>query len=191
VFGYALAATYPGDVAALGIVEMLLPGLGMLEEGMRPQADGRFLWHMGFQSVPEIPELLIRGHERAYIGWFFERHSYAPAAIAPEDVDAYARAIKQPGALTASLGVYRDCFETADQIATLAACSLRMPVFAYGGDASLGGVALASARLIAPDAVGGVIPRCGHWAPDEAPEFLAEKIRELAARTKRSPIDVR
>jgi pimeloyl-ACP methyl ester carboxylesterase len=177
VFAYALAASYPGDVAALGIVEMVLPGLGMLEEAMRPQPDGRFLWHIGFQSVPGIPELLIRGREREYIGWFFENHSHE--TLSAEDVDAYAAALERPGALTASLGVYRAYFETAEQVAGLAERPLEIPVVAYGGEASLGELALESARRVAPAARGGVIPRCGHWAPEEAPEFLANAIREV------------
>jgi pimeloyl-ACP methyl ester carboxylesterase len=180
VFAYALAASYPDDVAALGMVEMVLPGLGMLEEAMRPQANGRFLWHIGFQSVPDIPELLIAGREREYIAWFFENHSHAPGAIPAEDVNAYAAALERPGALTASLGVYRAYFQTAAQIAALAERPLEIAVVAYGGEASLGELALESARRVAPDARGGVIPLCGHWAPEEAPEFLAERIRELA-----------
>ncbi len=181
VFGYALAASHPGDVAALGIVEMVLPGLGMLEQAMQPQADGRFLWHLGFQSVPDIPELLIRGHERAYVTWFFENHSYDAGAIRAEDVDVYVAAIEQPGALGACLGVYRAYFETAEQVAALAEAPLQIPVLAHGGESSLAGLVLESARIVAPDAGGGVIPRCGHWAPEEAPDFVAEKVRELAA----------
>ena len=178
VFGYALAASHPGDVAALGIVEMILPGLGFLEDAMRPQADGRFLWHIGFQSVPDIPELLIRGSERAYLSWFFDNHSYDPSPI---DADVYVGAMQRPGALRAGLGVYRAYFETAEQVASLVETPLQIPVVAYGGEASLGELALESLRAAQPNADGGVIPRCGHWVPEEAPEFIAEKIRELAA----------
>jgi pimeloyl-ACP methyl ester carboxylesterase len=179
VFGYVLAASYPGDVAALAIVEMVLPGLGMLEEAMRPAPGGRFLWHIGFQSVPDIPELLIRGRERDYITWFFETHSHD--GISAQDVDVYVAAIERPDALSASLGVYRAYFESAEQVAALAAAPLEIPVTAYGGEASLAGLALESARLVAPGASGEVIPRCGHWAPEEAPEFVAGQIRALAA----------
>ena len=187
VFAYVLAATYPADVAALGIVEMLLPGIGMLEEAMQPRPDGNFLWHMGFQSVPDIPELLLRGNERPYLRWFFEHHAYDPSAISPADIDEYVGAIEQVGALRASLAVYRALFETAAQVAALAASPLAIPVIAYGGDASLGALALAGARVVAPGAEGGVIPRCGHWAPEErrrsSPNSCAELVEQ--SRTKR------
>ena len=32
---------------------------------MTPQPTGTFLWHMGFQSVPDLPELLIAALVRA------------------------------------------------------------------------------------------------------------------------------
>jgi pimeloyl-ACP methyl ester carboxylesterase len=179
VFGYVLAASYPGDVAALGIVEMALPGTGVLEELMRPCAGGEFLWHIGFQSVPDVPELLLRGNERAYLTWFFEHHAHAPDAIAAADRDVYLAAAEQAGALRAGLAVYQAYFETAAQVAALAQRPLDIPVLAYGGDASLGELALISARAVAPDARGGVIPLCGHWAPDEQPDVVAELIREL------------
>jgi len=181
VFAYALAASHPGTVRALGIVEMALPGLGMLEAGMVPRAGGAFLWHLGFHSVPDVPELVLHGNERAYIAWFFDHHAHDPAAIPEADRDRYAAALGAPGALRASLGVYRAYFETAAQITALAASPLTVPVVAYGGDASLGGLALESARLVAPDAQGGVIPGCGHWAPEEAPERVAAIVRELVA----------
>jgi pimeloyl-ACP methyl ester carboxylesterase len=180
VFAYVLAASQPGVVAALGIVEMVLPGIGMLEEAMQPRPGGRFLWHMGFQSVPDIPELLLRGNERPYLQWFFEHHAYDPSAIATSDIDEYVAAIQQAGALRAGLAVYQALFETAAQVASLAERPLAIPVIAYGGEASLGGLALSSARVVAPGARGGVIPGCGHWAPEERPEFVAWIVRELA-----------
>jgi pimeloyl-ACP methyl ester carboxylesterase len=183
VFGYVLAASHPEDVAALGIVEMALPGVGMLEEAMRPRPGGHFLWHMAFQSVPDIPELLVRGRERPYLRWFFEHYAYDPSAISAADLDEYVAAITGAGALRAGLAVYQAYFETAAQVAALAGSPLTMPVAAYGGDASLGDVTLACARLVAPDATGGVIPNCGHWAPEERPDAVAGIIRELAART--------
>jgi pimeloyl-ACP methyl ester carboxylesterase len=34
---------------------------------------------------------------------------------------------------------------------------------------------------VAPAAEGGVIDRCGHWAPEERPEFVAGIVRDLTA----------
>jgi pimeloyl-ACP methyl ester carboxylesterase len=180
VFGYVYAAKTPSQVRALGIVEMALPGVGVMEQAMAPQPQGNFLWHMGFQSVPDLPELLIAGKERPYLRWFFEHFAYDPAAITAADLDVYTDAITQVGALRAGLAVYQDFFTTADQVAALAKTPLEIPVRAYGGEACLGGATLASVQAVAPAAEGGVIERCGHWAGEERPGVVASIVRDLA-----------
>jgi pimeloyl-ACP methyl ester carboxylesterase len=180
VFGYVYAASLPDVVSALGIVEMALPGVGVLERAMSPMPRGNFLWHMGIQSVPDLPELLIQGKERPYLQWFFEHFAYDPSAIGAADLDEYVAAITQAGALRAGLAVYQDFFTTADQVRTCATRPLVIPVTAFGGHASLGDLALTSVREVAPNAKGGVIDRCGHWAPEERPDFVVEMIRDLA-----------
>jgi len=181
VFGYVYAAKTPSQVRALGIVEMALPGVGVMEQAMAPQPQGNFLWHMGFQSVPDLPELLIAGKEKPYLRWFFEHFAYDPGAITAADLDVYTDAITQVGALRAGLAVYQDFFTTADQVAALAKTPLEIPVRAYGGEACLGGATLASVQAVAPAAEGGVIERCGHWAGEERPDFVASIVRDLAS----------
>lgn len=181
VFGYVYAARTPGQVRALGIVEMALPGVGVMEQAITPQPGGNFLWHMGFQSVPDLPELLIAGKEKPYLRWFFEHFAYDPGAITAADLGEYVDAITQVGALRAGLAVYQDFFASADQVAELAKTPLEVPVRAYGGEACLGGLTLTSVQAVAPAASGGVIERCGHWAAEERPEFVADIARELAA----------
>jgi pimeloyl-ACP methyl ester carboxylesterase len=181
VFGYVYAAMTPGQVRALGIVEMALPGVGVMEQAIAPAPHGNFLWHMGFQSVPDLPELLIAGKEKPYLRWFFEHFAYDPGAITAADLDEYVDAITQVGALRAGLAVYQDFFASADQVTELAKTPLEIPVRAYGGEACLGGLTLTSVQAVAPAASGGVIERCGHWAAEERPEFVAGIVRELAA----------
>jgi pimeloyl-ACP methyl ester carboxylesterase len=164
VFGYVYAAASPEKVSALGIVEMALPGMGVMEQAMGQQPGGNFLWHMGFQSVPELPELLIQGKERPYLRWFFEHFAYDPSAITAADLDEYVAAISQVGSLRAGLAVYQEFFASADQVASRAMVPLTIPVRAYGGEACLGGATLASVQAVAPAAEGGIIDRCGHWA---------------------------
>jgi pimeloyl-ACP methyl ester carboxylesterase len=181
VFGYVYAASSPGQVGALGIVEMALPGVGVMEQAITPQPQGNFLWHMGFQSVPDLPELLIAGKEKPYLRWFFEHFAYDPGAITAADLDEYVDAITQVGALRAGLAVYQDFFTSADQVAELAKTPLEIPVRAYGGEACLGVLTLTSVQAVAPAASGGIIERCGHWAAEERPDFVAGLVRELVA----------
>jgi pimeloyl-ACP methyl ester carboxylesterase len=179
VFGYVYAASYPDHVSALGIVEMVLPGVGVMEQAMSPAPRGNFLWHMGFQSVPDLPELLIQGKERPYLQWFYEHFAYDPSAIGASDIDVYVAAITQVGALRAGLAVYQDYFTTAEQVAALAKKPLTIPVRAFGGEACLAGLTLTSVKAVAANPEGGVMERCGHWAAEERPDFVAGIVRDL------------
>jgi pimeloyl-ACP methyl ester carboxylesterase len=183
VFAYLYAADHRDQVSALGIIEMALPGVGSMEPAMQPQPGGNFLWHMGFQSVPDVPEFLIAGKERAYLRWFFEHFAFDPAAITEGDLDEYVAAITQVGALRAGLSVYQDFFTTAEQVADRAKVPLDIPVVAWGGEACLADLSLASVQQVAPHATGGVIDRCGHWAAEERPVFVVDIIRSLTTQS--------
>jgi pimeloyl-ACP methyl ester carboxylesterase len=158
---------------------MVLPGVGVMEQAMSPAPRGNFLWHMGFQSVPDLPELLIQGKERPYLQWFYEHFAYDPSAIGASDIDVYVAAITQVGALRAGLAVYQDYFTTAEQVAALAKKPLTIPVRAFGGEACLAGLTLTSVKAVAANPQGGVIERCGHWAAEERPDFVAGIVRDL------------
>jgi pimeloyl-ACP methyl ester carboxylesterase len=186
VFGYVYAASHPAEVSALGIVDMVLPGLGIMEKAISPAPGGNFLWHMGFQSVPDLPELLIQGKERPYLQWFYEHFAYDPSAISASDIDVYVAAITQAGALRAGLAVYQNFFTIAEQVVAHAKRPLTIPVHAFGGEASLAGLTLTCAKAVAPGAQGGVIERCGHWAAEERPDFVADMVRELVQAGQRA-----
>jgi hypothetical protein len=96
--------------------------------------------------VPDIPALLIRGHEPEYLQWFFQHFAYNPDAIAPSDIAEYVCAIQQPGALRAGLAIYEDCSASAAQVARHTEQPLDIPVVGFGGDACLGGLTLPASR---------------------------------------------
>jgi len=179
VFAYCYAAQFRDEVAALGIFEMALPGLGLMEQAFVPRAGGDFLWHLPFHSVPDVPALLIAGHEREYLQWYFQHFAYDPDAVDAEDVEQYVRAICQPGALRAGLAVYQEYFTTAEQIAEHAERPLEIPVVGFGGEACLGGLTLETVQKVAPAAAGGVVERSGHWMPEERPDLIIEQALAL------------
>ncbi|MFE4837502.1 alpha/beta fold hydrolase [Arthrobacter sp. NPDC056691] len=176
---YAYAAQFREGVHKLSIFEMVLPGFGIMEEAMTPQQGGNFLWHMAFQSVPDIPYALIQGREDIYMRWFFEHYAYDPSAFSAEDVAIYVRAMTHVGSLRAGLEYYKSYFESAAQNTEHAKQPLTIPVSAWGGEACLGDATKASIDLVANDVRGGVIERCGHWIGEERPEFVAGHLLEF------------
>jgi pimeloyl-ACP methyl ester carboxylesterase len=128
----------------------------------------------------------LQGKERPYLQWFYEHFAYDPSAISASDIDVYVAAITQVGALRAGLAVYQDYFTTAEQVVAHSKKPLTIPVRAFGGEACLGGLTLTSVKAVAANAQGGVIERCGHWAAEERPDFVANMVRQLVKAGQRT-----
>ena len=53
---------------------------------------------------------------------------------------------------------------------------LKMPVLAYGAEFSLGASMLDGVKKVAESVEGGTVPNCGHYIPEEAPDFIAKEL---------------
>lgn len=177
---YILAAQQRDLVERLAIFDMAIPGAsGLLEQLMTPQPNGAFIWHMGFLSIPDIPEMLIAGHVREMLQWFYTVASGAPGEFTTETLDYYVDLYSGPGAMKASLQYYRNLWVHAEQVRKHKEKKLTIPVMAYGGDMSLGDQAAADLVELVDDVRGGTIPMCGHWIAEERPEFVTARLLEF------------
>jgi len=170
---YALAAAHPDAVEKLVILDVVVPGCG----GDFSQGGRR--WHHQFHMTPDLPEALAAGREAEYLGWFYRTFSFKPDAIGPEDLAEFVRTYSQPGALRAGFAYYRAIpQDVADNAAIIKDFKLPMPVLALGGAVSYphgrgrGTEPEESLRRVATDVTGSVVPDCGHFIPEEAPEYL-------------------
>jgi pimeloyl-ACP methyl ester carboxylesterase len=180
VASYALAAQHRDAVTKLALFEMLIPGVGHMERIMEPKPEGRFLWHMGFHSVPNLPELLIRDNLREYMQFFFTNYAAVPDAVDQASLDHYVGLYSEAGALRAFLTYYRNFWIHAEQVkAHMANGKLTMPTIAYGGSGSQGELTKQCISELAEDCRGGVIPNCGHWIGEENPAFVLETLRRF------------
>ncbi|HEY6307274.1 MAG TPA: alpha/beta hydrolase [Candidatus Angelobacter sp.] len=170
---YAHACAHPADVRKLVILDVGVPGAG-LEQALvfRPP---RSIWHIQFHYVRDLPEALITGRERIYLTWFY-RTAYNPTALTEQDIDEYVRCYSAPGGLRAGFEYYRAIFTDAEHNTENAKTKLRMPVLALGGERGFRDMALRSMQQLAENVRGGVIERCGHWIPEERPEYLTEQL---------------
>lgn len=183
---YALAASHPEAIKTLSIVDVVIPGDG----GDFSQGGKR--WHHQFHITPDLPEALVQGRERIYLQWFYQTFCYRPNAIDEAALDEFTRTYSQPGALRAGFNLYRAMAEdskvNAAQLAT--GFKLQMPVLAVGGGVSYphgrgrGADVEASMKRVATNVHGAVIPECGHFVPEEAPDELASL---LLQNFKRAP----
>jgi pimeloyl-ACP methyl ester carboxylesterase len=165
---YSYAAAHPNETKRLVILDVPIAGIG-------PGGNITGLWWAQFHNVRDIPEMLVAGHEREYLTWFY-RYSCNPAAITEEDIDEYVSHYSSPGGMRAGFEYYRALSDDIKQNKEYSMAKLPMPVLVLAGECSFGDAALDSMRLLATDVSGSIIPNTGHWIPEERPEFLADQL---------------
>jgi pimeloyl-ACP methyl ester carboxylesterase len=177
---HAHAVNYPGDVKRLVLTEVLIPGLIPAPAAGTPNdATNLKAWQFSFNRLNDLPEILVEGHERAYLTWIFATKSTRFYAIEPAAIDEYTRQYSAPGAMRAGFDWYRANFDDQGltQAKARAAKRLTMPVLALGGSDGVGGALRATIASSADNIQGGPIgPGCGHFLPEECPAELTDAI---------------
>ena len=176
---FALACALPERVRTLTVLDVTIPGIGPdISQGGRR-------WHHAFHMTPELPEALVQGREREYLGWFYREFCWQRGAISEADMDEYVRCYARPGAMSAGFEYYRALpRDKADNQRLLdSGVRLKMPVLALGGARAeargRGEEPLESLRAVASNVRGGAIPECGHFIPEEQPALLAERLLDF------------
>jgi pimeloyl-ACP methyl ester carboxylesterase len=174
---YALTAAHREAVRRLAILDVTIPGCG----GDFSQGGRR--WHHQFHITPDLPEALTQGREDVYLAWFYRTFAYRPDAVGPEDLKEYVRTYAQPGGMRAGFGYYRAMMQdVADNKLEIAKGKLTMPVLAMGGAVSYphgrgrGPECGESLKRVAVDVRAMTVPECGHFIPEEQPEFLLSEL---------------
>jgi pimeloyl-ACP methyl ester carboxylesterase len=183
---YAYASAHPEDVRGLVNLDATLPGFGwenLPQYSAETSREGG-IWHFAFNAVPDLPEALIAGNERIFISYFFKRYSYNPSGITEAEIDEYVRSFSAPGAVRGSLGLYRAIFESAEQNRENAKTKLKMPVLVLGASHGLGTRPIEAMEAVAEDVRGSVIEGCGHFIPEERPEYLIEQLLKFFGESK-------
>lgn len=172
---YLYAAKYPDEVKSLVYLDEPLPGYNLhLFSTFSRETFGGY-WHFGFNHANDLPECLITGREREFIKYLFGLMLYDPSAITEEDINEYMRTYAAPGGVRGSNGCYRALLDTVDQFKEVGNTKLSLPVLAYGGEFGLP-MTMEQMKTITENLTGGVIPKCGHLIPEEAPEFLVQEL---------------
>ena len=170
---YALAAQHREAVQAMAIFDAPVPGDGSILTAM-----GR--WHFGFHAEADLPEAMVAGREDTYLRHMFRKGGARPDAISEEAQQEYVRAYSQPGAMRAGFNYYRAMSQDAkDNKAFIAQGKLEMPILVYGGAAENAGrglYAMDSWQRVAHNVCGGVAPACGHWIPEERPQWVVAQL---------------
>jgi pimeloyl-ACP methyl ester carboxylesterase len=171
---FRLATTHPEDVRSLTAIEMGLPGFGL--EMLADITHGG-AWHIGVLTAPGIPQMLLAGREREFLGQYaFPSMTAIPGAITDADIGEFARTYARPDGWRGATGLYRSMLREGADIKTLAQTpGLSVPVLAVGaggGPFTATTMSAAASTEISSVQLDGV----GHYAAMEAPEELAKAL---------------
>jgi len=172
---FALAAQHRDAVRRMAIFDAPVPG-----DGTPVMFNNR--WHHGLHWESDLPEQLTAGREDIYLGFFYRNWGARPDAISEEAQQEYLRTYRQPGAMTAGFNLYRATRQDViDNEAFISVGKLPMSVLCYGGTEGRGRgmAAIESWRRVASDVRGGVVEGCGHWIPEERPEWVVGQLLDF------------
>ncbi|MEV0110887.1 alpha/beta hydrolase [Nocardia sp. NPDC050799] len=175
---YAWAATHREAVTRLGIFDVPIPGADLWDT---IYADPT-VWHFSFHRNPDLPEFLITGREYGYVESFFRGRTSNHGAFTDDDVELYARALAQPGAIRSTLGWYRALEQDAEDNRKFKQEPLTIPVLALGGADRWGPKIAEMVSEFATDVTGVSIPECGHWVVEERPDVVLDALANFLER---------
>jgi len=175
------ATRFPQDVRRLVLTEASIPGVSTLPGGATDDATNLRTWHFAFNRLDDLPEILVQGHEREYLTWFFNHKTLKKDAFDQAAIDEYVRLFSRPGAAKASFDYYRVAFSASgvEQAKESAARRLTMPVLALGGEGGVGSALLKTLQPLGDHVSGGVLKGYGHYLPEECPEELTRAILDF------------
>ncbi len=181
---YPYAVLFGTEVRRLAVLDGGVPGVTLPD--VLPTAPDKAwkTWHFAFHTVPDLPELLIGGRERAYLTWLLRRKAADPQAFADADLDEYERVMCKDGGLRAGLAFYRAVAESAAQNRAFrdGHGKLAVPVLALGADQGSIVDMVTPFRAVADDVTGGTIGNCGHFVPEEQPAVVAAELLAFFGR---------
>jgi pimeloyl-ACP methyl ester carboxylesterase len=184
--GYALGADHPDRLDRLAVAETPVPGLSPSPPLFANAHLNDALWHFAFNRLAKVNDQLVTGREDIYFGWQFASKAARelPGYAVRHYVDTLAA---DPDVLHASFAIYRALDTTIAQNQQRKARRLPMPVLGIGGAHSLGEQVANTMKLAADDVQSVVIPGCGHWVAEEAPEETLAALTAFLAPYRDKP----
>jgi pimeloyl-ACP methyl ester carboxylesterase len=172
--GFLACLAEPGRFAAF-------LALGSPRPGGRPSPRQLLeVWRFAYQvaiASPVLGRRLVadpRFVERVILGGAVQRQAWTP-----DDLRAFSTVLAEPARARASVGLYRT-FLTSE-VARIPHRRLRVPTRIMVGarDPAIPAVLLDGADEDADDVCVEIVPECGHFVPEEHPELVARRAREL------------
>ncbi|KAI7488822.1 alpha/beta-hydrolase [Hortaea werneckii] len=178
---FAFAHQYPERLKSVCWGECPLPGTQTYYRDKQDLKRQVQQFHFIFHQVPDLPEALVKGNERVYIMHFYNKIGYKVDALSKEDIDQYAAAYEQPGAMRCAFGLYRafekDADDTKGRLAKQGKCSV--PTLILSGERSHHKAEAGEMALEVTEEEKlqiGVVKDAAHWLAEENPAGFVEEL---------------
>jgi pimeloyl-ACP methyl ester carboxylesterase len=159
------------------IMNTVIPGI---DPWSKVLADPR-IWHFAFHATPDLPELLVAGHQRSYFDFFIDFLAGRKDTITLRHRASFAKAYERPAALRAGFDWYRTM--QADAERNVQPKEIQTPMLYLRGDADGGspeqyvqGLQQKGAKNLS----GAVLHDSGEFAPLEVPEAFMRAVLSFA-----------
>jgi pimeloyl-ACP methyl ester carboxylesterase len=174
---FTYAKYFQQNVLGLGLLDAAIPGLN--DESFFTLENAKKVWQFYFHINLEIAELLIKDREVDYLNWYFQNKSVIKNNLNSEITDYYIAEYTKANAMKAGLRWYQDVPISQKQIELKSTETLTMPVLALGGESATGLLIHNALQSQTKSLIGGSLPNCGHYLPEEQPVIVAEWIIKL------------
>lgn len=180
---YAYLHAYPDGMCGAVIMDVPIPGVEPWAEVKKKP----ILWHFRFYQTPEIPEILIAGHQASYFRYFIDHFTAGSSAVSDDELAKYVEAYSRPGALHTAFEWYRAFPEDAKYNRSVENEAVHLPVLYLGGEYSTGRnleryvEGLREGGLL--NVEGQIIENSGHYITDEQPAQVLEALRQFIERS--------
>jgi len=181
---WALAQRHPEVVSKLAALQVPPPAAWKENFTLRQLLRS---WYMFFFQLPRLPEWWARANDFSRVARMYQETSFRAGAFSDADIALYKEALRQPGALTASINyyranVFRSLFRGRTEGKPNGRRRIRVPTLFIYGELDV---------AIIPDTVRGLerfieapyrevrIPDSGHWVQNEAVDEVNSALMEF------------
>lgn len=171
---WAAAAEMPDRLATVSPISVPHPAAFI--KSFTNSRQGLASWYMYFFQLPRIPERLLMRRNGAIVSELLRRSGQTPAAAERD-----ARAISEPGALTAAINWYRAMPLSSPRGITQKVSVPTLYVWSDQDTALLPKAAHDTARYVTGEYRFEILPGVSHWIPDEQPDKLADLLLDWFA----------
>ncbi|QWP77154.1 alpha/beta hydrolase [Lysobacter sp. K5869] len=174
MIAFAAARDHCERIVGAAVINTVVPGVAPWKEIIATPT----IWHFAFHALPQLPEVLVRGNEKAYFDYFIDALACDSNKVGSDLRRAFVEAYARPEALRAGFDWYRAMEMDAERNAIPKRIDVPMLYLRGAGGGTDGAEYVSGLRAVGAIHVQGDVIPGGEYSPLEAPlEFVSALLR--------------